>query len=504
MKDIGPLTILLALFCVGYGFGVPALHAETAAPPPEVTATGGVSAPLIAKDEDLRFWITIQNKTASDLSQIRLTQFPDGYQITEVCFFIPQPDPASPKQDKPCANTQQLDKRDVTMALAIPAGQNLTVGGRLKPSSAHKKETLTLVLEWTVTGKPSSSITVALGENQVQDFWEGLSSSWIYQLFKDLAVPISLLVIGFVLNSLAKSRENRQAAQQKSDLDQKELEKTALQEAKELSEKTLREAREKQEKDLLAVKEEQDKKRDARSETLKQMLPVSHAYAAKYYLPLSRSTERAVTALYEMTVHLETKAKTPASFDPAQLEVASQQSFFYVLMVKRILEGMRKEIGGLYFKDLRGEQLASACIKKFELSLGSETAPLSCAIQRLANLLKRTATYETFHSKFWSAGVTGPLSQEETDTKSAWALFEPWVMVDKNRQAALQYLSALTIVLDFEANRPYEYWYEVTGRLDLVRLDKLDSTGDYVNVEKTLRSVASGFTTQEIDSYVKG
>jgi hypothetical protein len=327
------------------------------------------------------------------------------------------------------------------------------------------------VLTWSTAGKPSSSTTIALGENQVQDSWEWLSSSWAYQLFKDLAVPISLLVVGFVLNSLAKGRENRQATKQRTEHD---------------------------------LKEEQDKKRDARSETLKQMLPVSHTYAAKYYLPLSRSTERAVIALYEMTGHLETKAKTPAAFDPAKFAAASHRSFFYVLMAKRILDGMRKEIGGLYFKDLRGEQLAAACIKKFELLLGGDTAPLSLAIQRLANLLKRTATYETFQSAFWPVGVTGPLSQEQTYTDSAWKLFGPWVTNDKNRQETLQYLSALTIVLDFEANRPYEYWYDVMGKLELERLNKPDPAGAYVNVENTLRSVASGFAPQEIDSYLKG
>jgi hypothetical protein len=467
MKKTGRLSLLLPLLWVLTG----SIAAQTNKPQPEVTASGGVSAPVIAKDAELRFWVTIQNKTASDISQIQLTHWPEGYSIAEVCFFVPQSDPAHPQESTQCAKPDELSKGDITLALTIPAGQSRTGAGKLTAGKAHKKETLTLVLAWTAKDKPSSSITVALGENQVQDFWERLSSSWGYQVFKDLAVPISLLFVGFVLNSLAKKREDRQAAKQKKEQ---------------------------------GLKEEQDKKRDARSETLKQMLPVSHTYAAKYYLPLSRSTERAVIALYEMTEHLEIKVKTPALFNLAKLELASQRSFFYVLMAKRILEGMRKEIGGLYFKDLRGERLASACIKKFELLLGGDTSPLSLATQRLANLLKRTATYEAFHSNFWPAGVPAPLSQEQTDTQSGWVLFEPWVMNDKNRQDALQYLSALTIVLDFEANRPYEYWYDVMSTLELARLNKPDPAGSYVNVEKTLRSVASGFTTQEIDSYLQG
>jgi len=502
MKKTGRLNVLVLLPLLLTLSG--SIAAKTDKATADVTASGGVSAPVIARDEELRFWLTIQNKTASDISQIQLTRWPEGYSVDEVCFFVAQSNQPQPQGSTQCAKSDALINRDIALALTIPAGQSLTGMGKLKADKAHRKETLTLVLTWAATGKPSSSIPIALGENQVQDSWEWVSSSWVYQLFKDLAIPISLLVVGFVLNSLAKSRENRQAAQQRLEQEQKEREKAAMQEAKERAETALREDRERQEKAHLELKEEQDKKRDARSETLKQMLPVSHTYAAKYYLPLSRSTERAAIALYEMTEHLEIKAKSPAAFDPAKFEASSQRSFFYVLMAKRLLDGMRKEIGGLYFKDLRGERLAAACIKKFELLVGGDTAPLSLAIQRLANLLKRTATYETFQSAFWPAGVTGPLSQEQTYTDYAWKLFEPWVTNDKDRQDALQCLSALTIVLDFEANRPYEYWYEVMGKLELERLNKPDTAGSYINVENTLRSVASGFTPQEIDSYLKG
>jgi hypothetical protein len=467
MKDIGPLTILLALFCVGYGFGVPALHAEVAAPLPEVTATGGVSAPLIAKDEDLRFWITIQNKTPSDLSQIRLTQFPDGYQITEVCFFIPQPDPASKKQDKPCANPEQLADRDITMPLVIPAGQNLTVGGRLKPYNTHKKETLTLVLEWTVTSKPSSSVTVALGENQVQDNWHDWSSSWFYQLLKDLALPIVLLVFGTWLNLSTK-------------------------------------------------------RRDARSETLKLMLPVSHKYAAKYYLPLSRATERAGEALYDITETLAIVA-SPINIDLIKLESDRNRSLFYILLAKRLLDDMRKAIGGLYFKDLRGEFLASSCIRKFGDLLGEDKAPLAMELQRLSTMVQPMDTYETFETKF--LGVSSPLTAEEAATASARELFQKWADDDEKRRRALELLSALTVILDFEANRPYGYWYDEMNKIDLVGLNKKDPTGaqgdEYVNVKRVLLGFADDIKkdktlteqekkerverkTREIERYLEG
>jgi hypothetical protein len=447
MKDIAFKTLLAILWTL-FGFGVPVIHAQGGTPPPEIIATGGVSASLIAQDEDLRFWITIQNKSSSEMSQIRLIRLPEGYDIKEVCFFLPQSDPAHPQEDKLCADTEQLGKRDVTMALAIPAGQTLTGSGRLKPYGAHKKETLTLVLEWTAKGKPASSLTVALGENQVQNSWQDWSSSWFYQLLKDLALPVVLLGLGTWLNLSTK-------------------------------------------------------RRDARSETLKLMLPVSHKYAAKYYLPLSRATERAVDALYEITEQLQLTA-SPLT-DPAKLDSALRKSFFYVLLVKRNMEGLRKQVGGWYFKDLRGESLASACVRKFEALLGTDTDDLSLSIQRLAGRIAKTETYESFETRFWPAVPASPLSPDEIDAQRAWSSFEPWALNDATRQQAIQYLSALTIVLDFEANRPYKYWYDEMEKLEPNRLNKEKPTPSYVNVESTLQEFASGdLSRKKINEYLKG
>ena len=440
MKKTGRLYILLPLLWALTG----SIAAQTDKPQPEVTATGGVSAPLIAQSEDLRFWITVQNKTASNISSLRLMRLPEGYRIDEFCFFLPQSG-AVPQTDKQCATPDQLKNRDISMPLAIPAGQSLTGGGRLAPYNAHKKEILTLVFEWTAAGKPSSSsITVPLGETQVQNGWQDWSSSWLYQLLKDLALPVVLLGLGTWLNLSTK-------------------------------------------------------RRDARSETLKQMLPVSHKYAARYYLPLSRATERAVGAQFEITK----QQQITTSPDPAKLDSAKKKAFFYVLLTKRTLEGLRKQVGGWYFKDLRGEGLASACVKKFEALLGEDTDPLSLSVQRLSGQLEKSETYESFMTKFWPPVPPAAPTPQQVDAQNAWTLFEPWVLDNTKRQQAIQYLSALTVVLDFEANRPYKYWYDKMGKLELERLNQNKPTPTYVNVQVILRECADeDLTKEKINAYL--
>jgi hypothetical protein len=431
MKKAGLLKILLAVLWAVFGFGASAVEAQPEKSQPEVTAIGGVSAPVIAKKEDLRFWFTIQNKTGSAISQVRMMHLPHGYTVEEVCSFLPQSDPKQSAEVK-CAGQQEIAGGVIKLADTMNAAQSMTVAGRLKPDTPHKKENLTLVLEWTNTGQPlSSSLTVSLGENQVQNGWEKWSSSGFYQAVKDLALPLVLLGIGAWLNLSAK-------------------------------------------------------RRDARSETLKLMLPVSHNYAAKYYLPLSRATEHAVGALTKVTKSLQPASPLPSNYQ--DLEPAMRESFFFIILTKRVLEGTRKAVGGLYFKDLLGEELAAYCITEFNDLFGRDTEPLARALQRLSGMFKRTETYESFERRFWN--TSSPPSEEQMAKESAWADFIDWVQEDEKRRRALQLLSSLAIILDFEANRPYGYWYDVMDGLKLARLDRTEPRGldgsDYVNVQQTL------------------
>jgi hypothetical protein len=346
----------------------------------------------------------------------------------------------------------------------------------------------------------ASSITVALGENQVPD-WPARNASWIVEVLKGLAIPVTLALITLWVNGRVKERESK--------------------------------------------KERQEKERGARSETLKQMLLVIHKYAAKYYLPLSRASSRAVVALHQADTALT--AQPP---DQAVVETATMKALFYVLLVKRLMESTRNTIGGLYFKDLRGEQLAALCLGEFEKLLGDDTTLLAMTAQSTCRTLKTNSTYESFHAQWlaadtpslperitilnafnaWLAGNPAALATvppadtkalvehlktwtaEDTniggsaitaaDKKTLWQEFNIWLGDATTRQNAKEYLAAVSIVLDYESNRPYKYWYNNVAKLN--PKFQIDATAPTLDVTAVLTKLVprTDYTTEEINDYL--
>src|SRR5579864_9391671 len=106
------LTILVALLWALSASGMPVLQSPGGAPQPVVSISGGLSAPVIGRDEELRFWVTIENKTDADLSQVRLIRLPEGYSVKEICFFAPPLDPTPPQQHA-CAKNSEVQQGDI-------------------------------------------------------------------------------------------------------------------------------------------------------------------------------------------------------------------------------------------------------------------------------------------------------------------------------------------------------------------------------------------------------
>ena len=360
--------------------------AQTSADKSDMVATGGASSQSTAYGKDLGFWITLKNQTHENISNVRLIRTPDAYELKQICTF-------ESSQGSHCRDRQTFQKEQEVVIANLSPGQTLAISGTLNTLTPHEEEALSAVLAWN--GPPNateSSTVVSLGNNLVQDGWQ---RTWAFlaELAKSLAIPAGLAVLGFFLNNLAKTREEVRAATER----------------------------------ILSL----------RAETWKQMLPISHNYAAKYYLPVSTAAENAVQEFQGTNYRL---------------------AFFYFLMVLRRMSATTDEIGGFYFKDLRGERLAAKCIKGFrQVFLGKETDPFSVAMKGSANLLKPTGTYEKFKEKFCNtqtADFTRPILQE------AWMLFEQVRLEKARMEEAARYLSGLYTVLDYESNRPYQYWYD--------------------------------------------
>ena len=442
LKLIRAISFLLS----GLLFGAIAPWAQTISS--DVSLAGNLSAHVIREDELLQFTLTVKNKAdaksaGSLVRYLRLMKLPDGYELAhnqKICI-----QPSVPPHHDSCQDPKQFLDSGGIIADLLAAGESLTVQGYLKPTSVHRTATLIAVVTWAAgpaTDAPSS-LPVSLGDKQVQ------SSSWLGrlsfdELMKILAVPALLLLIGgittFAVNFINTWREQRTTrAQARAD----------------------------------RLSHQREQKRAIRAETWKQMLPVSHGYA-KFYLQLSLAAERLADNLKKSNQEL---------------------AFFYILMTGKKMIATRHEIGGFYFKDIRGETLAAECWKQQRLaSLESEDSPLFRAIRASIDQLEDIEdidAYESFVTAYAddSAGVR---TFCDDTIQNAWTLFKTWMTNASAVTATIEYLEGFYAVLDFEANKPYEYWYETPARIVVKK-----------ETEETLRKIlkAGGYTEEETNGY---
>jgi hypothetical protein len=378
---------------------------------------GTVSSHSIKATELLRFTLTLKNRTAVALNSVRLVAPPDHYSFTKICVVPPQ-------QAETCRSDVDFSNAGNLLAAAIGPGQSLVVWGYLEPATTHRTETLSMIAAWKLPesslGLPSSGV-VTLGDNQVQAWYQ---ASWVDKLITVLAIPTVLAVISFFLNLLAKAREDRAAAREK----EKEAQIAAGEQEKE------------------ARRQQLQREENVRTETWKQILPVSHRYALKFYVPLSSASEKLAEALQGTNREL---------------------AFFYVLFAGKRMTVTRNQVGGFYFKDLRGEALAAICWKKQrDLLLGPEDSPVSLAVRSALDLLQPNETYQSFQEKF-EAHTAAATSFAKPEIQQAWERFSQWFAHGGNVAGVVKHLKAFYAVLDYETNRPYEYWYNPPARLEV-------------------------------------
>jgi hypothetical protein len=402
---------------------------------PEVSTSGSISSRSIGENEQLQFTITIANKANprivnASVRNVTLTHLPDSYRLTTICVI-----PAPPLPPSPCQTSDEFNANKKRLIGTLLPGQSVIVTGYLNPDSIHKAASLTALLEWALydstlpaSGLPLARV-VSLGENQVQSAtWWGRVS--IDEILKVLAVPALLLVIGAVVGLLVN---------------------------------TLNSLRDKR-----AHKNEAE--RSLRSETWKQMLPVSHNYAAKFYLPLSLAAER---------------------FSKNLKKSNHRVAFFYLLFSGKKVIATRNEIGGFYFKDLRGEALAANCWEKQRLAcMGEEDTPFFLAVRASIDELEDIDSYEAFESMFASA-PGGYFSSDSI--QEAWTFFQTWVAKKKEVEETIAYLDGFTAVLDYESNRPYQYWYDTKPRLVATN-----------NTKELLRKILTSekYSAEDIENYL--
>lgn len=400
---------------------------------PDVSLTGSLSARAMRQDEAVEFVLTIKSKADAKtpanapLQNVTLLELPVGYRLARdpskpICVL-----PLLAPQTQSCQTADDFQRNGMLLAPSVAPGQSVTVRGFLMPNSSHKPALLTVIVGWSAAGRASSQV-VSLGENQVQKTSE-TALTWLADLIKLLAIPVVLALIGWGLSQLNREHDERIA-----ESNRKHDEMVAAAQA-----------------DRQRIEHDHEVEQAVRSETWKQMLLISHNYAAQCYLPLSLAATR-------LSINLRALG-TP--------EGDERIAFYYVLLCGREMTHTRKQTGGLYFKDLRGETLAAECwrLQRNALLSSSEEDPFNLAIRDAIDGIADIDTYAAFKRKFEVAGAP-TVAFNQPDMENAWTLFKNWRKTKPKAAAEVaDYMEGFFAILDYEANRPYQYWYDTEPRL---------------------------------------
>jgi hypothetical protein len=382
--------------------------------PPEVAVGGTVSAKTITIDELLKFTLSVKNNTSAAINSVRLVAAPDSYEFATVQGCGGNAPPFY-------SDANSFAQGNNLLMPSVAAGASCTAWGYLKPTHKHAAATLTVIVEWQPAKSSaadvrksvplvSNSAVVVLGENAVETYEDRRRQSWI-EAAKILVVPAVLSFLAFVVPWMVKRGEERSAI---------------------------------------------------RSETQKQMLQTSLEYAAKYYLPLSAAAERLVDALQPANPAFDSKHPNAA---PKYLPRKNELVLYYVIYLEKRMDEQRKVIGGFYFKELSAEKLASACWKEYSDRVFTKDVdnPLSRAVQSCLNRLEARENYEAFAAKFKL--VKHPIYGDSKAKEAAIELDQRLTAIDIDRIVLL--LNALQAIIDFEVNRPFEYWYDKPATLNM-------------------------------------
>jgi hypothetical protein len=417
-------AVVLAL---GAGLCTSAAQSPDAAS--HVSVSGHLARVPVRNGESVRFWITIENGSASPIARIRLDR------IDPVDF-----DRVSGSMSVPSERVCQAPavERPKGLAVTAPAPQNeicaylgphesFTVWGDLRASESVDRQNAFAILEWESAEGPSV-IAAPLGEIESLScprwFWFSLLHNW------ELGVP-TFTAFFAGLFALWKWRWDKREA----DLHEKRENESRIQ--RDLEEK--REAR---------LHEERDK----RSNTWNLMLQDSHRVTLKYYMPICNDL---IAATQEIRRFHDAHSPNVA---------IAQSAFYYLLKFEWNVRTTRRELGGYYFKNRTAEWLVYFLYQEHRALLRLKSPPIQQLLDRCLDLMSAKVTSST---------VGGMIGYGDPDIVAFWKYARKWL---SNRRCLqdLNILDGYFGILIYEANRPYEHWYDV--KLEPLKLSALART----------------------------
>jgi hypothetical protein len=405
-----------ALFLLALIFGVSGSSvAAESAPLPGISATGKVSAHLSVVSDLVPFTFTFHNATGNKLDNLLIANVPAGYTLHDLCV----------NTEQSCKTEKELQARPEEISKTVPAGGSLVVWGNFRASPPHKPQTLFLVLTWGIEVAPTEGPSKKNPRARKETAENQANKSGAPSTNKTTNVYSSLAV------DMGDNEVQSKGWAWVTDYSSILILPLAIPVV--LAGLTY----------LFNVFGSWSARR---AEIWKQMLPAIHGYSTKFYMPMSMAADALAGEL---------KDSNP--------DVA----FFFFLLLLRIYLDSTAEIGGFYFKDHRGENVANKCwygIWNAFFPDGRKSA-IYVPAYAAAELVDPQFTYEDFARRYL-VGSGAQISFANFDIQECWGLFckhipqtQPGGEPSKAFDDLTLLLQAFSTTLDCEVNRPYKYWY---------------------------------------------
>jgi hypothetical protein len=414
------LAVGIALFHLAPFREVPAgAAAQPAVPIAQApSAQGALSAEVIREGDTLRFWLTVSNPLQESLCNVRLISPHTPELKIDTNFSASGLLARNSCRD----HSPALGGNAQKVAHELLPGQSVTVQGHVLYHGTAGSRDSTAVIGWESVSGISSQRLVILGRYRVESGGERL-----YDLGKDFGLPVFLLILGALWKLLEIVQEGQKRAYE---ADQESNRRIYEQE--------------------LASK----------AETWRQMLPVSHDLATRYYMPLAGAVRGVVESLDGFAQETDVQKKTEQC----------KRAFYFLMLMARRCKTLVDERGGLYFKTRMGEALAAECWSMYDKRYFQDQGDRRAKFQHALEYVRNEETYNSFVKKLDSV-PTGPLKDIMDVFLGRWEDFQVWVTSAQGKRG-VAFLKVFRGILNYEMNRPYELWYGEPERLKLSKGDE--------------------------------
>ena len=382
--------------------------AHTAESAGDVVISGQLGRETAGPHERIRFWITVENRSDGDLTDLRLEHLDvPGFVIFRRCWSADRGDLACWSEGEShslappgcLASGTSANQPDVLCATLAPK-HAVTVWGVLGRGKDSAQGSAFAVLTWTAD-KKSSAQAVSLGnvesEGWFRHLWVSLTERWI-------ALPIWITIFGGLYALWSGYRERK---------------------------------RHERELELQAVSSQRETESEQQRHTWNVLLLKVHRLAFQHYLPIA-STVQGVLLYFGREGRAE-----------GESEDNFLGAFCYMLRFHWRVRKMKRGGASWYFKKLTAEELVVVLFQTHRNHMRLQDLGRQAVLDGLLDWFKDETT------------VADVLEYLQTCPRAQWEFwleFRSWAKRWYREEALL--LSAMITIMTFEINRVYYYWYE--------------------------------------------